>query len=472
MKKISILVICLYTVSLFSQIPPNFPVITFSVNSEPTPGKIYLSNLTQGFGVVNTPFLMILDNTGIPVFSQQMTARMNLDFKLQPNGMRTYFDNLKGKFYALNEEYEVVDSFSCNGYQTDEHELVILPNGHSFMLGNTRQVMDLSGVVPGGNTAASVQGMVIQEQDENHLVIFEWSTFDHFDVSDCTTNSLLLGPVVDYAHCNSIDVDTEGNLLLSSRHMDEITKIDHSTGEIIWRMGGSRSKNNMFTFVNDSTSTFTGFSHQHCARWLPNGNMLVFDNGNLKTPPHSRVVEYAIDEINYIATKVWEYSPEPVIYSSAMGSSQRLANGNTFIGWGINAQHITASEVTPAGEVVQALSFPTGVSSYRAFKVMDPVQNHDGITLPAIGLHAYPNPFISSTQIQYKSSDSNPISIGIYNCRGQLVKTMSITHTLVGRNLIPWNGKDINSRNVASGVYLIRIRNGENEQTMKVLKLK
>ena len=35
-----------------------------------------------------------------------------------------------------------------------------------------------------------------------------------------------------------------GHLLISSRHMDEVTKIDRQTGEIIWRLGG---KNNDFT---------------------------------------------------------------------------------------------------------------------------------------------------------------------------------------------------------------------------------
>jgi hypothetical protein len=414
---------------------------------------------------------MILDNLGDPIFAREMSARMYLDFKLQPNGMRTYYDNFKKKHYALNQSYEIVDSFSCDGYITDEHELFMLPNGHSFLLGTSLRVMDLSGIVDGGSPEASIQDMLIQEQDENHNVVFQWNTSEHFEVTDCSSNATLLKPVVDYAHCNSIDVDAEGNLLLSSRHMDEITKINYATGEIIWRMGGSRSRNNMFTFTNDTVGSFTGFSQQHYVRWLPNGHLLMFDNGNLKNPPYSRVVEYEVDEVNYIVTKVWEYVPNPVIYTSAMGSAQRLLNGNTFIGWGINNQGFAATEVTPAGQVVQEFSFPQGVHSYRAFKVTDAVSVDEAIAMPNIGLQAFPNPFAGATQICIKSDTTAPVLMQIFNCRGQLLQTFHEAKPATGDLQITWNGRDNMGKNVASGIYFARIRQGNRKQAIKILKL-
>ncbi|GIT32243.1 MAG: hypothetical protein Ct9H300mP2_3220 [Candidatus Neomarinimicrobiota bacterium] len=48
----------------------------------------------------------------------------------------------------------------------------------------------------------------------------------------------LTAQVIDYVHANAIELDNDGNILLSCRHMDEITKINHQTGEIIWRLGG------------------------------------------------------------------------------------------------------------------------------------------------------------------------------------------------------------------------------------------
>src|SRR5690606_33427409 len=112
------------------------------------------------------------------------------------------------------------------------------------------------------------------------------------------------GDYIDYAHGNAVELDSDGNILISSRHMNEITKIDRTTGEIIWRWGG---KNNEFTFVNDTLA----FSFQHDIRRLPNGNVTLFDNGNHHKPPRSRAVEYELDEVNKTATVVWQYPEEP-----------------------------------------------------------------------------------------------------------------------------------------------------------------
>jgi hypothetical protein len=60
-------------------------------------------------------------------------------------------------------------------------------------------------------------------------------------------------------------------------------------------------------------------------------------------------VEYALDLTAHTATLVWEFRHSPPIYTSFVGSVQRLASGNTAIGYGL-AGH--ATEVTPDGGVV------------------------------------------------------------------------------------------------------------------------
>ena len=78
-------------------------------------------------------------------------------------------------------------------------------------------------------------------------------------------------------HGNSIDVDYDDNLILSNRRSNEIIKIIDKNGEVIWIMGGL----NEFQFINDS---FNGPAAQHDVTRLDNGNILVFDNGNLDIP--------------------------------------------------------------------------------------------------------------------------------------------------------------------------------------------
>ncbi|NJM42456.1 MAG: hypothetical protein HC853_17815, partial [Anaerolineae bacterium] len=74
--------------------------------------------------------------------------------------------------------------------------------------------------------------------------------------------------------------------------------------------------------------------YQHDIRRLPNGHITIWDNGNQRVLPYSRPVEYEIDEVNKVITRVWEYRATPDIFNFFMGNVQTLENGNRFLGWG------------------------------------------------------------------------------------------------------------------------------------------
>jgi len=337
-------------------LPPDFPSITASVFGATAPGRLFLANLNLG-RVTASPFLMILDNSGVPFF-QRRTPALALDFKMQPDGRLTYFDTGAKCFYALDAHYAVVDSFRCgNGYATDGHELVLLPNGHALLMSYDPEVVDLTSVRPGLGFGIAI-GLVIQELDSEKEVVFQWRSWDHFKLTD-SIGSSFFGGGFDYVHGNSIDADANGDIIISCRSMDEVTKISRATGEILWRLGG---KNNQFTFVGDPTR----FTHQHDVRWLPNGHLTMFDNGNFRVPPYSRAVEYVIDETQMAATMVWEHRHTPDVFGPALGSVQRFANGNTLICWG--ATNPTLTEVAPDGSTVLEVTFPPGTSSYRGLR--------------------------------------------------------------------------------------------------------
>ena len=263
------------------------------------------------------------------------------------------------KFYALNNKYELVDSFYCgNGFETDFHELLLLSNNHSYLLGIDPQIIDMSQIVRGGKEDATVIGFVIQELDENKIVVFQWRSLDYISVLDAAEEIDLTLQVIDYIHTNSICIDFDGNLIISSRNLDEITKINRQTGELIWRLGGKR---NQFSFINEEFN----FSRQHDVRRLQNGNILFFDNGNYHTPAFSRAVEYTLDEINLVATKVWQYRNNPDYYTGSMGSVQRLSNGNTLINWGKTG---IISEVRQDGNKALEIKFSLELFSYRVLK--------------------------------------------------------------------------------------------------------
>lgn len=335
-------------------LPINFPELVIQKNDSPFDGKLFMSL----FGATDYPANLIIENNGNPIYYNELPAA-GIDFKRQPNGTITYFDNQKDKFYALNNLYEIVDSFECgNGFETDLHELLVLPNEHAYLLGIDPRIIDMSQIVPGGQPNAEVIGFLIQELDKDKNVIFQWKSLDYIPVTDASESIDLTLQVIDYIHSNAIDVDYDGNLLLSSRHLDEITKISRQTGEIIWRLGG---KGNEFTFIGEGLP----FYHQHDVRRIPNGNILFFDNGNFHNPPFSRAVEYQLDEENHVATLAWQFRNTPDLFAQAMGSARRLANGNTIINW-VRGGYIT--EVRPDGTKDLEIKYPSQMYSYRVFK--------------------------------------------------------------------------------------------------------
>ena len=344
MKKLYILLFALISFSCFSQIPV-FTATSYGTSSS---GYYFLSD-----GV----WMMVLDKDGEVVWYEYGTH--GLDYELQTNGQMNFSN--KGKVYLMDSTFHVIDSIHCqNLYMTDGHEFRILPNGHFLLLGGELDTMDLSAFYWNGsygNPSSHVRGVAIQELDASRNVVFEWHAKDHFAFTDIDTFFMNAATPIDWTHANSLDFDYDGNLLLSDRHFDEITKINHTTGAVMWRLGGS---NNQFTFPNLSVP----FYGQHDIRRIANGHYTLFDDGNNITPHGARALEFELDQTNLIATLKWSYTYDSNAYSNAQGSVQRLANYNTVVNYG-NIVNSTVGFVVIDSNGNKALEID-GLISYRA----------------------------------------------------------------------------------------------------------
>ncbi|MCL5995571.1 MAG: aryl-sulfate sulfotransferase [Chloroflexi bacterium] len=347
----------------YASVPVPLPLITVT-NHISTSADNYIFVNTATTNTVNS-YLMILDNRGELVYYKELpTGQSYTDFKKQPNGLLTYFDGAlteigggNGIYRVLDSSYNLVDGYHAgNGYRADSHDILLLPNDHALLMIYHEESMDMT--AHGGKPDAKFTDYVVQELDRSRNVVFQWRASEYLTYTE--TYADLTGANVDPYHGNSIEVLPDGNFLISLRHFSQIIKLNRQTGDIIWRMGG---RYNDFTFANDD-----GFSYQHDARWLPNGRMTVFDNGNQRSPPFSRAVEYEVDETNMIVTRTWQYSHDPSIYGAYMGNAQRLPDDNTWIGWG--GPRPIASEVTPDGKLAQDIEIGTpGQLVYRWFKL-------------------------------------------------------------------------------------------------------
>ncbi len=84
----------------------------------------------------------------------------------------------------------------------------------------------------------------------------------------------------------------------------------------------------------------------------------------------------------------------------------------------------------------------------------------------------YPNPFNPTTTIEFTLGRSGPVRIEIFNVLGQRVRTLIDGFLAAGRKTVNWDGKGDRGEEVASGIYLYRIRNGEYSKTRKMLLLR
>jgi hypothetical protein len=161
----------------------------------------------------------------------------------------------------------------------------------------------------------------------------------------------------DWAHNNTCEVLPDnpaarkdlrfkkGNILFSYRSLDVIGVIDKTTSEIVWAWGPSE------------------LDGQHQPTMLPNGNILIYDNGTRRG--WSRLIELnPIDE-----EIVWEYTatPKEAFFSPYISGSQLLTNGNTLI---CEGEPCRLFEVTRSKEIVWEYRSPYGTKGthgiYRA----------------------------------------------------------------------------------------------------------
>ena len=347
----------------------DFPSIRTEVSGETGDGYIFLtvSRDIEGVGY----YIMMLEDDGTPFYYKKLPDDYAYDFKVQPNGMFSYAQFVEHFTYTgggnvkhmlMDNSFTVVDSFQMgNGYAAEAHDFKLLSNGNALLFGYDLQPMDLTEF--GGYPNALVAGAVVQELDREKNVIFQWRSWDHYAFSD-TYFKRITNSAFDPVHINSITQSNDGHILVTSNGLQELTKINRQTGEIIWRFGG---KNNQFSYVNENAE-FTGGLHN--VSQLENGHVTFFDNPQTPTG-NARAVEYNLDEENLTATLVWEYVPEPAVHGFRRGSVQRLPNGNTIIGWGSasDADSLAVTEVTPDNQIVFQLYFEhEGLSSYRAFR--------------------------------------------------------------------------------------------------------
>lgn len=112
------------------------------------------------------------------------------------------------------------------------------------------------------------------------------------------------------------------------------------------------------------------------------------------------------------------------------------------------------------------------VDSQIRLACLNYVSVEDENLMPLPQISSYPNPFVDRATIEYELKEAGETKIEIYNLKGQLVKEISSGHQRIGQHQVTWDGKNNRGERCSDGVYLLRINDGRNTHTKKIVKLK
>ena len=195
-----------------------------------------------------------------------------------------------------------------SGIEKLHHEL-FKTRDYYMGLTYTKGIFDLKD--RGGTRQDTVHGDGMVLIDSTGRKIWEWDIFDHVDP---VTDDSILQWKHDWAHANSIAIDQEGNYMVSMRNLSQVWKVNSETGEVMWRLG----KHGDFSIEGTEW-----FIRQHDAHISPDGNLLMFDNGNAQRG-YSRVLSLEVDEKNFVVRPVVDIRLDDSGTTFRMGSARMI----------------------------------------------------------------------------------------------------------------------------------------------------
>jgi hypothetical protein len=305
------------------------------------------------------PYGVVIDSTGRVVWYRRLDQGPTLNFQVEPGGLYatspiTVTPGDPTPWVLYDPLGNAVRRLGCaEGLVTRFHELRLEPDGSAWLLCDETRTLDLTGI--GGQAAAQVTATVVQHLDQAGAVRFQWHAFDHFALTELDSISRT-GPDVNFTHGNALDIDSSGHLLVSFRSLNEITSIDTTSGQVLWRLGGLA---NQFTLAGGATP----FVGQHGLRVIGRDQIQFLDNRGI--PGDSRALRWVLDETALTARLVGSFGSLPPVEAQLGGSTQLLRDGRLLVAYG-NGHRVQEYDAT--GNLIWAIDGDPGYV-FRATRI-------------------------------------------------------------------------------------------------------
>jgi len=333
-------------------------------------------------------------NSGPMIFDDQGEVRWYLDLSFAGK-MVSPFQRLKDGTLLMvtrNTIYEFdmlgkpLKETTINSNYGMHHDVIELPNGNLLIcVGKKNNFITLE-----GKYVVSDSDFIILFDRKKSKIVREWDVAKNLDVSRNDLNFFRPG---DWLHMNGLAFDERDNSIIVSGKNQGLAKISWNN-KLQWILAPKRNWGKsgrdgkgfetspfLLTAVDDAGTPYSNAIQNgsesndhfdfswgtHAPELLPNGNLLVFDNGTSRyfenNIQFSRAVEYHINEQDKTVTQVWQYGKErgPEFFSNIISDVDYLHKTNTIL---VTSGHIKKG-TNLSGKIVE-VDYETGKEVFEA----------------------------------------------------------------------------------------------------------
>lgn len=122
--------------------------------------------------------------------------------------------------------------------------------------------------------------------------------------------------------------------------------------------------------------------------------------------------------------------------------------------------------------IFETITVPENAVLQLDVSMQQPTATQPQVQSLCSNLGAYPNPFNPTTTIQYSLDAETDCRVDVYNCKGELVRTLINEPQAAGTHQLQWNGQDFNGNAVASGLYFANVATEQQNTTTRLILLK
>ena len=309
---------------------PEVNVVVYDQDLMQPGWTVFGPNMNANKGEEEHPSYFAFDESGELVWYYEQPGDVitygNKDLEVLPDG--NYLIHIDKGFRVIEPDGKLVFEFDSIDLGLGEihHDITFTPDRTFIAIAS--KVVELEAAWTQRPGVNKITTELLVEVDYTGDIVWVWDSLDHLDINRIALEQArgpLGGGTYDWLHANGMQYfEDDDSILLSLRSQSWVIKIDHATGEVVWRLGWGGD----FELSNrNPADQAVWFSAQHAPELHSDGTILIYDNGNERAWTNelfSRAVIYQLDETTMTAHQTWQYETD--YYTDFVGDVDLLEN--------------------------------------------------------------------------------------------------------------------------------------------------